>query len=61
VRLYVEGQAIPIEDFILDQRIDLEIRNTDTTTIYRIATVDKSGKESLGIRVLVSRNNAKIL
>jgi YqxM protein len=43
VRIYVEGQAIPIKDNIVNKMIDLEIKNTDST-IYRIATVDNSGK-----------------
>jgi YqxM protein len=57
VRVYKEGQSIPFKDNVTDQLLNLEKEDTENTTIYRIITVDKSGIESPGIKITVSKTS----
>jgi YqxM protein len=51
VNIYIEGQTNFLKENIKDQIVEL---NTTSPTTYRISTIDKSGKESVGIKITVS-------
>lgn len=54
VNVYTDGQSNPFRDKITNGKLDLENVNQETT--YKIITVDKLGKESLGIKITVSKS-----
>jgi YqxM protein len=58
VSVYVDGESSPIKgmDNIKNQQVDFSKKETLTKTTYRIVTVDKSGKESAGIKITVSKD-----
>jgi YqxM protein len=57
VNVYIDGQTSLLKENIIDQILDLDI---ESPTTYRISTVDKSGKESAGIKLTVSKTSVTI-
>jgi YqxM protein len=60
VRVYVDGEATPFKDNIINQQVEFSKKESDSNTIYRIVTVDKSGVESKGIKITVSKDNVTV-
>jgi YqxM protein len=57
VRVYVEGESTPIEGKEnIKNQVEFSKEETSTPTTYRIVTVDKSGEESAGIKITVSKD-----
>jgi predicted ribosomally synthesized peptide with SipW-like signal peptide len=53
VKIYVEGEEIPIAENATNEEFELKKEDREETKIYRVVTVDKSGKESVGERITV--------
>jgi YqxM protein len=54
VRLYIDGEPTPFKDNITNSQYEFSKKEAETAKKYRITTVDKSGKESVGVKLTVS-------
>jgi YqxM protein len=60
VRVYKEGQSSPFKENVKDPILYLEKKDTENTAFYKIITVDKSGKESAGIKITFSKSSVVV-